>query len=258
MQHALLAVIIVCPLLGFTGTLVVNNRMAFFAESIAHASLAGLAAGFVLGFDSPRPVMLAFAALFAAALVGIRRVSSGSTDTLIGVCSATAVAFGLVLLTRGGRLGRATPYLFGDLLSITPADLAALTAAALAVLAVWLLFFNRLFAATFVPALARPRGLRTGWYELILAIVLAELVTLALPWVGLLIINALLVLPAAAARHLAGSLRAYHLLAAGSGLVCGVAGLVTSYYAGTATGATIVLFAAAWFALTLLPARSRR
>lgn len=258
MQHALLAVLILSPLLALLGTLAVSNRMAFFADAVAHASLTGLAIGVLLGAATPLPAMLLFAALFAALLTLLRRVSSASTDTHISICAATAVALGVTLLSRGRGLARFTSYLAGDLLSITPTELALLMGAAVVTLLFWLFFFNRALLAGFNPALARSRGSNLAAIEFAFALLLAELVTLIIPWVGLLVINALLIIPAAAARNLTGGLRAYHLIALAGGLLCGLAGLVTSFYAGTATGATIVLYTALWYLLTLPFARRPR
>lgn len=258
MQHALLAVLILSPLLALLGTLAVGNRMAFFADSVAHASLTGLAIGVLLGAATPLPAMLLFAALFAALLTLLRRFSSASTDTHISICAATAVALGVALLSRGRGLARFTSYLTGDLLSITPTEIALLTGAASIALIFWLFFFNSAMLAGFNSALARSRGSNPVVIEFVFALLLAELVTLVIPWVGLLVINALLIIPAAAARNLAGGLRAYHLIAIAGGLLCGLAGLVTSFYTGTATGATIVLYAALWYLCTLPFARRPR
>lgn len=255
LQHALLAVLLLCPLLGLLGTLAVGNRMAFFADAVAHASLTGLALGVLLGAASPLPVMLVFAAAFAALLTLLRRRSSASTDTHISICAAAAVALGLTLLSRGRGLQHFTAYLTGDLLSITPGELLALAGALFACLLVWLLCFNRFLLAAFNPALARSRGHRVALLEFAFSIMLALLVTLALPWVGLLVINALLIIPAAAARNLTRSMRGYHLVAVAGGLTCGLAGLYLSFRADTATGATIALLAAGWYFLTVPFAR---
>lgn len=258
LQHALLAVLLLCPLLGLLGTLAVGSRMAFFADAVAHASLTGLALGVLLGAASPLPVMLVFAACFAALLTLLRRRSSASTDTHIGICAAGAVALGVVLLSRGRGLVQFTTFLTGDLLSITPAELALLTAALLTGLLVWLLCFNRFLFAAFNPALARSRGSNLALLEFSFSIMLAMLVTLALPWVGLLVINALLIIPAAAARNLTRSMRGYHLVAIAGGTFCGLAGLYLSLRADTATGATIALLAAFWYFCTVPFARRPR
>ncbi|HNW91381.1 MAG TPA: metal ABC transporter permease [bacterium] len=251
LQHALLAILLLCPLLGLLGTLAVGNRMAFFADAVAHASLTGLAIGVLLGATSPLPVMLVFAALFATVLTVLRRQSSASTDTHIGICAAAAVALGLTLLSRGRGLAQFTSYLAGDLLSIAPAELLALAGAGCVCLLVWWFAFNRFLLASFNPALARSRGDNIAALEFSFSILLAMLVTLALPWVGLLVINALLIIPAAAARNLSRTMRGYHGIAVGGGLCCGLAGLALSYYADTATGATVALLAALWYFITV-------
>jgi len=129
----------------------------------------------------------------------------------------------------------------------------ALMAGAVAV--VWLVFFNRIFLVSLSPSLARSRGIRAGRIELLFALVVALVVTISIQWVGLLVINAMLLLPAAAARNLARHTAGYVGWAVVIGLAAGLAGLVTSYYADTATGATIVLYAAAVYGITLIPRR---
>ena len=131
LQHALLAVLLLGALLGLLGTMAVGSRMAFFADAVAHASLTGLALGVLLGAASPLPVMLLFAAAFAALLTLLRRHNSASTDTHIGICAAAAMALSLTLLSRGRDLQQFTSYLTNDLLSINPRNLTALANAML-------------------------------------------------------------------------------------------------------------------------------
>jgi zinc transport system permease protein len=165
---------------------------------------------------------------------------------------AFAVALGVVLLSRGGGFGRYTRYLVGDILTITPAEIGRLLILLALVVGVWVALFNRFFFINLNPALARSRGFRVELLETFFAALVAVGVTVSIPWVGLLVINALLVVPAAASRNLARNMPQYILGAVGISLFSGVAGLVASYYWNTATGATIVLFAMACFLLSLL------
>jgi zinc transport system permease protein len=100
------------------------------------------------------------------------------------------------------------------------------------------------------PALADSRGIDLFWQEVLFTSAIAVVVTLSMTWVGLLVINSLLVLPAAAARNLAQNMRQYHLISLLGAVVCGVAGLMTSYYVGSSAGASITLYLALWFAIT--------
>lgn len=252
MRQALLAVLLITPLCGLLGTLIVNNRMAFFADSIGHGALAGLAAAVLLGLENHGLGLVAFAALFAIIIVTLRWWTHAANDTLIAAVTATAVAGGIVVLSRGGGFAKYTRYLIGDILGIAPHELVGLGLTLVLVVAVWLLFFNRLLLVAFDPSLARSRGIRVFLLEALLAVLAAVVIAVAIPWVGLFIISALLVLPAAAARNIAGRAATYHLFAVAIAVASGVAGLLLSYLWGTATGATIVLVAAGFFLLTIL------
>ena len=102
------------------------------------------------------------------------------------------------------------------------------------------------------PALADSRGIRVFWQETVFSIAIAVVVTLSMTWVGLLVINSLLVLPGAAARNVARNMWQYHLLSFLGAVCAGVAGLLTSYYMGPSAGASITLYLAAWFLVTFL------
>ena len=251
MRLALVAVLLAAPLFAVLGCLVVNSRMAFFSEAIGHAALTGVALGTLAGLTDPTPAVLLFSALLALAIAWLRKSSALSSDTIIGLVMAGAVALGVVLLSRGGGFNRYTRFLIGDILTITPPELAQLAMLAVVTLLIWAALFNRLFLATLHPVLARSRGINVWGIEALFAVVIALVVAMSIAWIGLLVINSLLILPAAAARNLARSTAAYLGLALVFSLVAGMTGLIISYYAATATGATIVLVALALFVLTL-------
>jgi zinc transport system permease protein len=252
MRLALLAVLFVSPLLGALGTVVVANRMAFFSEAVGHAAFTGIALGVIFGLADPLWSMVAFALVLTLAITWVRRRGGLSSDTAIGLVMAFTVSLGIVILSRGGDFARYTNFLIGDMLAVSPADIAWLGLLALAVVLLFLFFFNRLLLATLSPALARSRVRHSGAAELAFACLLAVVVTCALPWIGILVINALLILPAAAARNLAGNTAQFFGWALAIALVSGVAGLLVSFYASTATGATIVLVAMGFYLLTLV------
>ena len=252
MRMALLAVLFVSPLLGALGTVVVANRMAFFSEAIGHAAFTGIALGVILGLSNPLWSMIGFALVLTFAISWMRRRGGLSSDTAIGLVMAFTVSLGIVILSRGGDFASYTNFLIGDMLSVSPADIAWLAVLAVAVAAMFFFFFNRLLLSILSPALARSRAKNSGVAELAFACVLAVVVTCALPWIGILVINALLILPAAAARNLARNTAEFFGWAVGIALVAGLAGLVISFYASTATGATIVLAAMGIYLLTLL------
>jgi zinc transport system permease protein len=252
MHNALLAVILVSPLFALLGCLVINNQMAFFSEAIGHAALTGIAIGVLAGLGNPLWSMIGFAVLLAFLISALRRVSAASTDTIIGLVMAFTVALGVVLLSRGGGFAKYSRYLVGDILTVTLTELAGAAAMLAGVVLVWIFFFNRFFLTFLNRPLARSRGISVWFVEGLFAAIVALVVTVSIPWIGLLVINSLLILPAAAARNLSRSTAQYHALSVAISLVSGILGLIVSFYWGTASGATIVLFAMAFFAVSLV------
>ena len=252
MRTALWAVLLVVPLMALLGTLVVNNRMSFFSDALGHSALTGVAVGVIAGVSDYRWILVVFGVLFALLMNRIRRSRLSSTDTVIGVFSSVGVALGLALLSARGNLANYQSLLVGDILSITADELWVLGAALAATVLVWVVCFNGFFTASVSPALARSKGRPVALYDNLFVVLVAVVVMLAIRWVGLLLINAMLILPAAAARNAARSMRSYHLLAVVFGLFSGVLGLALSYYNGIATGPAIILVLAAVFFGTFL------
>lgn len=251
MKNAFLAVLLVTPLFGVLGTMVVSNRMAFFSDSLGHGAFTGIALGVLLGIASPLLSLLVFSIAFALFITWIKNKSGASADTVIGVFSATAIALGLMLMSRGGSFNKYSTYLIGDILAITPGDLMGLLAVFVFVLLAWGLLYNRLLVLSVNASFARSRGIPALLYESAFASLLAVVVAISIQWEGILIINALLVLPAAAARNVATSVKSYHLASVLIALVSGIVGLILAYYADLAAGATIVVVAAVFFFVTL-------
>lgn len=258
MQNALLAVLAVVPLFTLLGAMVVNNQMAFFSDTLGHSALTGIAIGVIAGVQNPTWSMLIFAVFIAMVVTVIKERTGSSADTIIGAVSATAVALGIVILSKGGGFARYSRYLVGDLLSISSQQVAALGLVLIAVLVLWYIIFNQLLLLSINPSLAGSRGFRVKLVESCFAISLALVVTFTIQWIGILIINALLVLPAAAARNIATGMKSYHLWAFVITTICGISGLILSYYWDTATGATIVLLAALCYIFTLVMRQPNR
>ncbi len=258
LRRALIGIVLMMPLFSLLGTLVVNSKLSFFSDALGHSALTGVAIGVIFGMADPQPAMLLFAAVFALLMNAIRHSRLSSTDTVIGVFSSCGVALGLVLLSRGSGFSDYQSLLIGDVLSITDEQLWILAGTLVAVAVVWLLCFNGFYAVSLSPSLARSKGLRVAWLDNLFVVVLALSVMLAIRWVGLLLINAMLVLPAAAARNVARGMRSYLTLALIFALFSGLLGLLLSLLNAVATGPTIVLVAAAVFFGTFLIARRER
>ena len=250
-KNALLAILIMTPLLGLTSTMIVTGKMSFFSDALGHSAFTGIAIGCICGIGNPTWVAVAFSVLFALLFSFVRSRSSHTADTLIGVFSSTAVALGIFIATfGGGSFTKYNTYLIGDILSVTPAEIGMLAIVLVAVIVFWVLFSNRMTLTSIHPQLASSRGISTGTVQTIFTTVIAVIVTLAISWVGLLILNSLLVLPGASARNVAKNIKQYHLYSVLFALIAGIAGLVISYYLGASAGASICLVLAVLFAIT--------
>ncbi|OPY57073.1 MAG: High-affinity zinc uptake system membrane protein ZnuB [Pelotomaculum sp. PtaU1.Bin035] len=252
MKNALLAVLLVGPMFAIMGTMVVNNRMAFFSDTIGHSALTGIAIGVLLGFQDPLWIMVLFSVFLAIAISLLKTFTGASADTTIGAVSATMVALGIVILSRGGGFNKFSRFLVGDLLSITPDEMLLLAFTLFVVMLLWGVMFNKFLLVSVNPSLALSRGIPVRLVETLFCITTAVVVTISIQWVGILIINSLLILPAAAARNISRNMRQYHMISLLITLTSGIAGLLMSYYWSTATGATIVLFTALFYLGTLL------
>ena len=253
MKNALLAVCVMAPLFGILSTNIVTGRMSFFSDALGHSAFTGIAIGVLCGLAAPIWAAVVLSIAFAVLFTWVRAKTQQSADTVIGVFSSTAVALGIFIATLGGgSFTKFNSFLIGDILSVTPAEIGLLALVLAAVLVLWVLFSNRILLTTIHPQLASSRGVSIRRSELRFTCVIAVVVTLAISWVGLLVINSLLVLPAAASRNVAKNLRQYVLFSVLAALVCSVAGLFVSYEIGCSTGATISLLLAAWFALSSL------
>ncbi|MCI9272567.1 MAG: metal ABC transporter permease [Clostridiales bacterium] len=257
MVNALLAVLIITPLFGLTGTMIVNNKMSFFSDALGHSALTGIAIGVMLGIDNYLLSMLGFALLFALGISAIIESGTSSSDTIIGVFSSAGVALGIVLLSINGGFSKYSNYLIGDILSVQGGELLLLLFVLVLVAALWVFSFNRLMTASLNPDLAVSKKINVRLYKNLFVIAIAIIVTVSIKWVGILIINSLLVLPAAAARNIARSMRSYHGLSVLFSMASGLVGLILSYYLGTAAGGTIVLAAAVLFFVTFFIHRFR-
>ena len=258
MCNALLAVLLMAPLFGLTSTMIVSGKMSFFSDALGHSAFTGIAIGCIFGIVSPTWVAVIFSILFALLFSFVRSRSSHTADTLIGVFSSTAVALGIFIATFGGSsFTKYNQYLIGDILSVTPTEIGLLALVLLAVVAFWVFYSNRLTLASVHPQLASSRGVPPALAQTLFTVAIAIIVTLAISWVGLLILNSLLVLPAASARNVARNLRQYHGFSVLSALLAGILGLILSYHMGASSGAAISLILASLFVVSFCFRKAR-
>ena len=251
MKNALLALLLMAPLFGLMSTMIVTGRMSFFSDALGHSAFTGIAIGAICGMAAPTWAAVIFSVAFALLFSFVRSRSNQAADTLIGVFSSTAVALGIFVATiGGGSFTKYNKYLIGDILSVTPAEIGMLALVLLAVLIFWVLCANRLTLTAIHPQLASSRGIPVGLSQTLFIVAIAVVVTLSISSVGLLILNSLMVLPAASARNISRNLRQYHGFSVLFALIAGIGGLTVSYYLGCSAGAAISLILALIFAVT--------
>ena len=257
MKNALIAILIITPLFGILGTMIVNNKMAFFSDALGHSALTGMAIGVVFGVQDTNLSMVIFAVVFALLLNKISSSIKGSTDTIISVFSSCSIAIGLAILSRGGNFSKYSSLLVGDILSITVREIVYLLLIFIATLVFWIFCYNQLQAVSIHRTLAKSRHIKVALIENLFSVFIALVVMLSIKWVGILIINALLILPAASSRNIAENVREYHLFGVIFSLFSGVVGLVISYFTNVASGPMIVIIASVIFFATYLYGKNR-
>lgn len=239
------------------GCFVVWRRMAYFGDATAHAAILGVALS--LAFSMPIFVGAMIVALVMAAAVTLLTGRGYAMDTLLGVMAHSALAFGLVAVSflSGVRIDLMA-YLFGDILSVSHVDLAVIWGGALLVVALVAWRWSALLTATLNPDLARAAGIEPRREQLILTLALAVVVAVAIKVVGVLLITAMLIIPAATARPFARTPEEMAAFAVALAMVAAWIGLQTSYQFDTPTGPTIVCVVAVMFAVSSIASTLRR
>ncbi|MCC6573225.1 MAG: metal ABC transporter permease [Planctomycetes bacterium] len=244
----LLGVVCVSLSSGVLSPLVVSNRMSFFSEAVAHSTLAGVALGLIMGFD-PLLTMIGVGVIVALLIAALRQRSPLALDTLLGVAMAGALAVGVILFQWKVRnYADMDAYLFGRITFLTRDDVIILALVGAAAIAVLAMMWNRLALLSVSRPLAQSRGLNVGRYDLLLIVLLAVVVCVTVRVVGLLLVNALLVIPAAASKNLARSYRSMVWGSLAVAVVSGLAGLFVGDYLKLPVGPAIVVAAVILFA----------
>lgn len=250
MKYAFLAAILLAPLFALLGTMAVNNNMAFFSDALGHSAFTGIGIGVLLGMKEPLFSMLAFGIFLSITITKVKAAQGFSTDTIISVFSSAAMALGIVILSREGGFAKFSGYLIGDILTIQPKDIITIAVMLCVVYIIWMKIYNSLLLVSVNRSLAVSRGVKASLVENIFVITVAVVVMVSIRWIGILTINSLLILPAAAARNISKNAAQYHWLTLGIGMISSVGGVLVSYYMGTSAGASMVLIAAVLFFVT--------
>ncbi len=243
MQQALTALILLAPMAATMGVQVVSFRMAFFSDAISHSAFAGVALGLIFSIN-PHVAMPVFGILVGLGIMAVQRNSALSSDTIIGVFFSAVMAFGLAVVSRDNAVARdLQQFLYGDILTITENDIRWLIGLFFALAAFQIWGYNRLLYIGLNPVVAKAHRIKVFFWQYLFAGLLALVVMFSVWAVGVLLVTALLIVPAATARNLArtaGGMFWWSILVS---VTSAVAGLVLSAqeWAGTATGATVVL-----------------
>lgn len=259
MQRALTALVLLAPMTAVLGVQVISFRMAFFSDAISHSAFAGVALGLMAGVH-PHLAMPAFGVLVGLAVISVSRHSSLSADTVTGVVFSAVVAFGLAVVSRHNTVARdVQQFLYGDILTVGEADIEWLLILLVFFVVFQILACNRLLYIGLHPVVARAHGVNAALWQYLFAVLLALVVMFSVWGVGVLLVTALLIVPAAAARNFAATAGGMYWWALAISLSSSAAGLMLSArpWMGTATGATIILTACAWFAVSAVWAALR-
>lgn len=251
-QRALVVGLILGALLAILGVFVVLRRLSFFADAIGHAALPGIALGVIWSFN-PFWSGLAVVLIMALIIAAIRQVSRIHLDTLLGIFFPAALSLGVIIMRAvPGYQGDLLSFLFGDILTVQVEDIYVSLGLVAVVAAVMLLAGKKFLAITFDESLARAEGVAVQFYETLFLLVLAAVIALAIKIVGIVLITAMLVVPAATAQNVATSLRNMFGLSFIVSIVAVFCGMILSAIFNLPSGAAIVLTAAVIFGFSLL------
>jgi len=261
MQQAMTGLLLLAPMAAAMGIMVINFRMAFFSDAISHSAFAGVALGLIFSLD-PSWTMPVFGLLVGLGITILQRHSSLSSDTVIGVFFSAMVAFGLAIVSRDRSLARDLQrFLYGDILTISDPQILCLMALFLVFMTFQVVSYNHLLYIGLNPSLARAHRVRVATLQYIFAGLLSLVVMFAVQAVGVLLVTAMLIVPAAAARNVARSAGSMFWWAMLVSISSAIIGLIISAqdWARTATGATIILVACGWFLVSLaIPVMRRK
>lgn len=252
MKNSLVAILIATPIFGLIGTMIVNKKMAFFSDAMGHSALTGIAIGVLFSFTSHTLSMIIFAILFSVLLNIVKDKTTYGADTIISVFTSMSLAIGLAILSGLGSFNKYSSYLIGDILSISEPEIVYLFICLILVCIIWLFSYNKINASTINESLAKSKRINPKLYDYLFSAFIAVIVMLSIRWIGILLINSLIILPAAASRNIAHNTRTYHLYTLAFSLIMGLCGLVISYYSKIPTGPMIVILLGTTFGITFL------
>ncbi|MDP3185830.1 MAG: metal ABC transporter permease [Anaerolineales bacterium] len=256
MQRGLMAAVLAGIVCAVVGTYVVLRGMAFFGDALAHTILPGVAVGYLVSGGAREPLFwwaLGTAVLASLGIGAITRNARIKEDTAIGIIFAGMFALGIAIIsTVRSYAVDLSHFLFGDVLSVTPQSLVWMAVFGGAVILVILAFYKEFMTISFDPVLATTLRLPVNRLNNLLLVLIAVTVAVAMQTVGVALMVAMLVTPAATASLLSNRLPSMMMISATIASLSGVVGLYISYYVGITSGSAIVLTATAFFLLAFL------
>lgn len=252
--RAIGAMLIIAPLCAALGVHVVNFRMAFFSDAISHSTFAGVALGVLIGVD-PSITLIGFGILAGLSITLFKGRSDLSSDTVISVILSATVALGITVLYAQKETRNLEAYLYGTVLAISDMELLLLLIIGILVFIIMGFLFNRLFLISLDHHLAASRGIPVTVFEYGFALILAVVVTFSIRAIGLFLVTAMLVVPAATARNMAGGMSSLFWVAMICALTSGIAGILFSFYWDTPAGASTILIGCLLFLISWLKVR---
>jgi zinc transport system permease protein len=252
MQRALIAGIVLAVVLAYLGGLVILRKMSFFADGIAHSSLAGVAIGVLASFY-PLLSAILFSLLMGLLIYYLEEKSKLNSDTIIGIIFSSGLALGAMLMSfKTGYQPELISFLFGNILAITWLDLIVISVIGLAIVLFVKFYYKKLVLISLNEDLAQAQGVKSKRLKLFFYLSLSMAVVLAIKVLGLMMASALLIIPVATAKSFAKSLKHLNFLAIFIAIITVFLGLLISYYLDLSTGPTIVLLGAVLFFFSLL------
>ena len=258
MQRALIAGVLVSLCAALLGVSLVLKRYSMIGDGLSHVSFGALAIAVALGMT---PLYFSIPVVIAAAFLLLRVADSPrwNSDAAIAAMSASSLAIGILVISRTtGMTTDVDNYMFGSVLAMSPSDVALSVALSIAVLALYILFYHRIFAVTFDESFSRATGMKVDRYNTLLAILTALTIVLGMRMMGAMLISSLVIFPSLTAMRLFKSFRGVILCAAMTSVICFCAGLTISFVWATPVGATVVAADLSLFLLSCVISLIRR
>ena len=249
-KRALLAILIISPICAAMGVLMINFRMTFFSDAVSHSAFTGVALGLISDV-SPYLTMILFGIFVGIAITMAKRNTELSVDAVIGVFFSASVALGFAVISAmKGLTQNFHSFIYGDILAISDTEILWFIGLLAVIVGFSIYAYNKLILMGISERIAGVEGVSVLGYDYAFAILLALTITFSIRAIGILLVTAMLIVPAVAGRNIAKSVIGMFWYPVIISIVSGIAGLMTSYYIDTATGATIILFAVACFIIT--------